>query len=68
MNLGQLLKAAPGLQISAACWLFLQLAPQVRWMPSELNSPVASVGIVAALVAVVLPLADVLSAARAPGK
>lgn len=64
MNIGELLKAAPGLQIAFGCWLFLQFAPSVRWMPSELNTPVQSIGIVAALIAVALPLIDAVSKLR----
>ncbi len=63
MNLGDLLKA-PGLAIAAACWLFLELAPSVSWLPSELNAPVANIGAVCALLAIVLPLLDLIASAR----
>jgi hypothetical protein len=63
MNLSDLLKA-PGLPIALACALFLHLAPRVSWMPSELNAPVASIGIICAALAIVLPLADMASSLR----
>ncbi len=63
MNLSELLKA-PGLSIAAACWLFLELAPRVSWLPSELNAPVANIGAVCALVAIVLALLDLIGKVR----
>jgi hypothetical protein len=63
MNLSDLLKA-PGLPIALACALFLHLAPRIDWMPAGLNPIVANIGIIAASLAIVLPLADAVAGLR----
>ena len=63
MNLADLLKA-PGLPIALACAVFLHLAPRIDWLPSGINPIVANIGVVAAALAIVLPLVDMIAARK----
>jgi hypothetical protein len=63
MNLGDILKA-PLLPVALACAVFLYLAPRASWLPSEMNAPIANIGVVCALIAIVLPIVDMIAARK----